>query len=90
MDMRAMEHLGNVLTILAELHSDDRCNALEDALAFYNEHNPGAMIEPEDGFETRLVHVGPLWYAIAAHRARTETAQKQPSSTETNVNEQRT
>lgn len=64
--MDAMAHLGNVLVMLAELHPDDRCKALENAMAFYNEHNPEARVEPIHGCETRLVHIGPLWYAIAA------------------------
>jgi hypothetical protein len=56
----AMRHLGNVLQLLAELHTDDRCKALDSALAFYNAHNPTAIIDPVEGYESRLVirHIG--------------------------------
>lgn len=52
----AMRHLRNVLYMLANLAPGDRCKAFEAALAFYNEHNPNARVEPEEGFETRLEH----------------------------------
>lgn len=68
--MDAMTHLGRVLTILADLHRDDRCRALDEAMAFYNRNNPHARVEPADGYETRLVNIGPLHYAVAAHRLR--------------------
>lgn len=54
----ALHHLGNVLAILAELHPDDRSNALDDALAFYNARCPNAQVEPVAGV-SRLVHQWP-------------------------------
>jgi hypothetical protein len=61
-----MEHLGNVLMILAELHPDDRCRALDEAMAFYNGSNPNCQVEPAQGYVSRLVHEGPLQRALAA------------------------
>ena len=54
----ALHHLGNVLAILAELHPDDRSNALDGALAFYNARCPNAQVEPVAGV-SRLVHQWP-------------------------------
>lgn len=51
----ALGHLGSVLSILAELHPDDRSRALDNALAYYNARRPGAQVEPVAGV-TRLVH----------------------------------
>jgi len=62
---KAMEHLGNVLLILADLHDDDRCDAYEQALAFYNKHNPTAQVRSTPGFVTRLQEETPLSRAIA-------------------------
>ena len=56
----AMHHLGNVLYMLAELHEDDRCDAFEAALAFYNRENPDMQVVPQEGFSTRLEQRGPL------------------------------
>jgi hypothetical protein len=61
-----MRHLGNVLVLLAELVPDERCRALENALAFYNERNPDCQVDGVEGYETHLVHIGPLQRAIAA------------------------
>lgn len=61
----AMHHLGNVLTILAELHEDDRSRAYDEALAFYNAHNPDAQVAPVEGYSTRLTQIGPLDTALA-------------------------
>lgn len=57
MDSReeTMRHLGNVLSILAELHPDDSCRALDNAMIYYNKCNPDLQIEPVMGI-TRLVH----------------------------------
>jgi len=63
--MNAMEHLGNVLLILADLHEDDRCDAYVQALEFYNRENPNAQIQPMPGFVTRLQEETPLSRAIA-------------------------
>lgn len=60
MTTEAMNHLGNVLSLLAELHEDDRCEALDEALAFYNAENPNQQIVPVEGYTTRLVQRGPL------------------------------
>jgi hypothetical protein len=56
----ALNHLGFVLKILAELSPNDRCRALDEAQAFYNAARPDAQIEPMQGYVTRLVQVGPL------------------------------
>lgn len=58
--MTALDHLRNVLMILADLHSDDQCQAYKDALAFYNQACPAQRIEPHDGYSTRLVHTTPI------------------------------
>jgi hypothetical protein len=60
----AMKHLGNVLVILAELVPDERCRALDNALAFYNERNPDCQVEGVEGYDTYLVHQGPLQKAL--------------------------
>jgi hypothetical protein len=57
---RALSHLGDVLSILANLTPDDRCQALDEALAFYNEHRPDAKVVAEPGWVTKLVTEGPL------------------------------
>src|SRR5690242_9315440 len=63
-DAKTMRHLGNVLQLLAELHPDDRCRALDSALEFFNRENPHAQIEPAEGHVSRLVIDGPLQHAI--------------------------
>lgn len=72
---QAMDHLGDVLAILAELHPEERCKALDDAQAFYNAARPEARIEPVEGYETRLVStktpVGPIGLAAENERLRT-------------------
>lgn len=65
----AMVHLANVLTILAELHEDDRSRAFDEALKFYNEHNPDRQVAPVDGYVTRLSQKGPLDDALQRHEA---------------------
>jgi hypothetical protein len=62
--MDATDHLGNVLAMLGDLHPDDQCRAFTEALAFYNAARPNARVEPNDGWETRLVNVGPLDRAL--------------------------
>lgn len=66
METDAERHLGNVLVMLAELHADDRCQAFEDALAFYNQRHPAAMVLPVDGYSTRLLIESPLTRATQA------------------------
>jgi len=61
----AMEHLGNVLLMLADLHEDDRCDAFVQALEFYNKENPEAQIQPMPGYVTRLQEETPLSRVIA-------------------------
>lgn len=56
----AMRHLGNVLYMLAELHEDDRCEAFDEAMEFYNKENPDLQVVPLEGFTTRLDQTGPL------------------------------
>ncbi len=56
----AEAHLANVLVMLAELHPDDRCRALDKAMSFYNERHPEAMVEPVAMYVSHLVHRGPL------------------------------
>lgn len=60
----ALDHLGLVLSLLAELSPHDRCEGLDDAQAFYNAARPEAIIAPTAGYVTRLVHVGPLDWPI--------------------------
>lgn len=51
----AFEHLRNVLYMLADLHPDDNCVALNRARKFYNAAKPEDKIEPSGlGFQ-RLV-----------------------------------
>jgi hypothetical protein len=57
----AMDHLGDVLMMLADLSPDDRCRALDEALAFYNAAaRPDAQIAHTPGYVTRLVQITPL------------------------------
>jgi hypothetical protein len=58
-------HLGNVLMMLAELHADDRCQAFNDALEFYNARHPEARVIPLAGYVTRLAYEGPIDRALA-------------------------
>jgi hypothetical protein len=51
----ALDHLGAVLFMLADLHRDDRCQALEDALNFYNAVRPMAKVRGTGVAEARLV-----------------------------------
>ncbi len=51
----ALTHLGKVLYILADLYPDDRCRALDDALAFYNSLRPNEKIGPSGLGYQRLV-----------------------------------
>lgn len=60
----ALDHLGLVLSILAELSPCDRCRGLDEAQAFYNAARPEAIITPTAGYVTRLVQVGPLDWPI--------------------------
>jgi hypothetical protein len=62
--MNAMDHLGNVLSMLADLHPDYQCRAFTEALSFYNAARPDARVEPHEGWETRLVNIGPLDRAL--------------------------
>ena len=56
----AINHLGAVLSTLAELAPCDRSSCLDEALSFYNATKPNSPIYPEVGYVTRLVRVGPL------------------------------
>lgn len=56
----ALTHLGNVLHILADLVPDDRCAALDTALAFYNQHRPDAQVAPTNVWKTYLINVHPV------------------------------
>ncbi len=53
---QALEHLGNVLYYFADIHPDDRCYAVESALAFYNEKRPEKMVEPSGLGYQRIVN----------------------------------
>lgn len=69
----ALDHLGDVLQMLASLCPGDRCQAFADALSFYNEARPQARVEPMEGYVTRIVHFGPLdWLSAAAYGAWTD------------------
>lgn len=56
----AVDHLGAVLHLLANLEPDSRCRALENAQTFYNAVRPDAIIAPEPGFITTITHTTPL------------------------------
>jgi hypothetical protein len=43
---QTMNHLRDVLYILADLHPDDSCEAVKKALEFYNRKHPNQHIEP--------------------------------------------
>ena len=69
-DKDALDHLGHVLNIFAELSPTDRCRALDDALEFYNAARPNFKVGPQPRFVTRLVQVGPLdWPFIKSAEA---------------------
>jgi hypothetical protein len=55
----ALRHLGKVLMILSDLHPDDRCEALDSALAFYNEHCPDWRVTPS-GFGFQRLTPNPI------------------------------
>jgi hypothetical protein len=57
----AIEHLGNVLYMLADLHPDDRCVALDNALKYYNESAPTKTVAPTGFVYERLVSEGLPW-----------------------------
>lgn len=69
---QALNHLGEVLQLLADLHPDDRCQVLDDALAFYNERHPDARVEPVPGFISRLVIEGPVDRWLKEHPEASE------------------
>lgn len=50
-----LDHLGAVLYFLADLHPDDRCAALDNALAAYNAARPNAKVGPSGMDLQRLV-----------------------------------
>jgi hypothetical protein len=56
----ALDHLGDVLYMLAELHEDEQCSAYKNALAYYNAQRPERQVIPVEGHSTRLVHTTPL------------------------------
>lgn len=60
----AATHLGAVLYFLADLHPDDRCQALDDALAFYNAQCLHAQVAPQEGYVSRLVITTPFDVAL--------------------------
>ena len=50
-----LEHLGKVLYFIADIHPDDRNDAVDTALAFYNERCPNKKIVPSPfGFQRIL------------------------------------
>jgi hypothetical protein len=60
----ALDHLGTVLYVLADLCPNDRCKALNDAQDYYNSTRTTQQISPNPGWVTRLVQVGPLDWPI--------------------------
>lgn len=50
----ALDHLGDVLYMLADLHPDDQCRAYIDALNFYNSQRPNKIVAPSGFAEVRL------------------------------------
>ena len=57
-----MEHLGKILSFFANLDEGDRCRAFEDAIAFYNKHNPDSQIQGEPGFTWYICQKDPLGF----------------------------
>jgi hypothetical protein len=51
----ALDHLGFVMSMLAEIPAIDRCRDLDEAQAFYNAARPEAQIVPSEGYITKLV-----------------------------------
>ena len=66
-DDRAIEHLGNVLVMLANLAPGQRCQAFDDALSYYNDQRPAARVLPMDDYLTLLVTVSPLDWQGGLH-----------------------
>lgn len=58
----AMGHLGEVLSFFANLDEGDRCRAFDEAIAFYNKHNPDAQIQGEPGFTWYICQRSPLGF----------------------------
>lgn len=54
---RLRDHLMMVLTILQDLHPDDRCRALDEAQEFYNKARPQQRVESDGAQYMRLVIV---------------------------------
>jgi hypothetical protein len=54
-EVEAIYHLGSVLAYFSDIHPDDRCLALDEALAFYNAARPDARVEPSGMPYQRLV-----------------------------------
>lgn len=53
---RALDHLGSVLYYCADIHPDDRCDALDNALAFYKEKRPTKRVVPSGQGYFRMLH----------------------------------
>ena len=68
----AMWHLGNVLHYCADIHPDDRCDALDSALEFYNAASPNWHVAPSDYRYQRLVDP-PLFVEPQEHSVREPT-----------------
>lgn len=72
------EHLGDVLYFLCDLHPDDRCEALDKALAFYNAARPDKKIEPS-GFPFRhLTTLGDYLESLVAPAHPSRDAEQEP------------
>jgi len=56
---QALEHLGNVLYFVADIHPDDRNDAIDAALAFYNAKRPDQKVQPSNFGYQRIQH--PHW-----------------------------
>ena len=64
---QALEHLGHVLYYFADIHPDDRCDALDNALTFYNARRPDKRVEPS-GFGYQRIVNPPLQKPVADYR----------------------
>lgn len=42
---QALDHLGDVLYSISDMPREDRCRAIDDALAFYNAQRPEKQVE---------------------------------------------
>lgn len=54
---QALDHLCNALYFVADIHPDDRNEAIDKALAFYNEQRPNLQVQPSEFGYRRVLRV---------------------------------